>query len=62
MNEFIGNNWWWLILVIPAVLVGLRQLVKTTKPKWDDKLFLPILGAALKVFDLLSNRRGGGGK
>ena len=58
MNEFIGNNWWWLIIVIPAVLVGLRGLVKSTKPKWDDRLFLPLLNAASKILDLLSGRRG----
>jgi hypothetical protein len=58
MNEFISQNWWWLIVAIPAVLVGLRGLVKSTKPKWDDKLFLPILGAVLKIFDLLAGKRG----
>jgi hypothetical protein len=58
MNEFVSQNWWWLIIVVPAVLVGLGGVVKSTKPKWDDKLFLPILEGVLKVFDLLAGRRG----
>jgi len=62
MNEFLSANWWWLIIIIPALLIGLRELVKYTKPKWDDKLFIPILEAALKVWDLVLGRRGGKGK